>query len=121
LALFGIGLHYDVSVDCVPRGTLGTRGTNNKFGTSAFTIIDTHDSSILGLKIVLGHPDHQGAFRSELAGLLLAGLFGIVLIVNLLCSWAGITSGGIAVGGCVMDFQLSSKPLTHDPWRTCRL
>jgi hypothetical protein len=65
----------------------------DKFGTSAFTILDAHDCCILGLNIVPGHPDDQGAYRSELAG-----LFGIVLVVNLLCSWAGITSGGIEIG-----------------------
>jgi hypothetical protein len=65
----------------------------DKFGTSAFTLVDAHACSIIGLNIVPGHPDDQGAYRSELAG-----LFGIVLIVNLLCSWAGITSGAIEVG-----------------------
>jgi hypothetical protein len=52
----------------------------DKFGTSAFTILNAHDCCILGLNIVPGHPDDQGAYRSELAG-----LFGIVLVVNLLC------------------------------------
>ena len=42
--------------------------------------------SILALNLVPGHPDDQGAYRSELAG-----LFEIVLIVNLICSWADIT------------------------------
>jgi hypothetical protein len=65
----------------------------DKFGTSAFTIIDNQDTSILGLNVVPGHPDDQSAYRSELAG-----LFGIVLVVNRLCSWAKIESGGIEVG-----------------------
>jgi hypothetical protein len=65
----------------------------DEFGTSALTVVDDADTSILGLNIVPGHPDDQGAYRSELAG-----LFGIVLLVNLLCSWAGILSGGIEVG-----------------------
>jgi hypothetical protein len=45
------------------------------------------------MNVVPGHPDDQGAYRSELAG-----LFAIVLLVNLLCSWAGITSGSIEIG-----------------------
>jgi hypothetical protein len=36
----------------------------NKFGTSAFTVLDTFDCSVLGLNIVPGHPDDQGAYRS---------------------------------------------------------
>jgi hypothetical protein len=65
----------------------------DKFGTAAFTILDAHECSILGLNVVPRHPDDQYPCRSELAG-----LYGIVLVVNLLCSWAGITSGGIEVG-----------------------
>jgi hypothetical protein len=64
----------------------------SKFGTSAFTIVDDIQGSILGLNVVPGHPDDQSAYRSELAG-----LFGIVLVVNLLCSWADIMSDGIEV------------------------
>jgi hypothetical protein len=66
----------------------------DKFGSSAFTVVDSTDSStILGLNIVPGHPEDQGAYHSELAG-----LYAIVLVVNCLCSWADIISGGIAVG-----------------------
>ena len=65
----------------------------DKFGTSAFTIVDAHVCSIIGLNLVPGHPDDQSAYRSELAG-----LFAIVLIVNLICSWADIQAGGIEVG-----------------------
>jgi hypothetical protein len=65
----------------------------DKFGTFAFTILDNQDNSILNLNVVPGHPDDQGAYRSELAG-----LFGIVQVINRLCSWAGIESGGIEVG-----------------------
>jgi hypothetical protein len=50
----------------------------DKFGTSAFTILDAF------LNIVPGHPDDQGAYRSELAG-----LHG---------TWAGIASGSVEVG-----------------------
>ena len=53
----------------------------DKFGISAVTIVDTHVCSILGLNLVPGHPDDQGAYCSKLAG-----LFAIVLIVNLICS-----------------------------------
>jgi hypothetical protein len=46
--------------------------------------------------------------------LLLAGLYGIVLMVYILCSWAGLTSGGIEVG-CnglsVLDKVLDTWPL----------
>ena len=62
-------------------------------GTSAFTIVDAKVCSIHGLNIVPGHPDDPGAYRSALAG-----LFAIVLIVTLICSWANITSRGIEVG-----------------------
>ena len=48
----------------------------DKFGTSAFTIVDANVCSILGL-----NPDDQGAYRSELAG-----LFAILLSVILICS-----------------------------------
>jgi hypothetical protein len=65
----------------------------DKFGTSAFTILDSTDVSIIGLNIVPGHPDDQGAYRSELAG-----LFGIVLVVNALCSWAKLSHGAIEIG-----------------------
>ena len=47
---------------------------------------------IPSLNIVPVYPDDQGAYRSKLAG-----LFAIVLLVNLLCSWAGITSDSIEV------------------------
>jgi hypothetical protein len=65
----------------------------DKFGTSTFTILNDCACSILGLNVVPGHPDDQGAYRSELAG-----LFGIFLVVNQLCLWAGIESGGIEIG-----------------------
>jgi hypothetical protein len=55
--------------------------------------LDDHACSILGLNVVPGHPDDQGAYRSELAG-----LFGIVLVVTQLCLWAGIESGGNKIG-----------------------
>jgi hypothetical protein len=55
--------------------------------------MDDRACSILGLNVVPGHPDDQGAYRSELAG-----LFGIVLVVAHLCLWAGIGSGGIEIG-----------------------
>jgi hypothetical protein len=64
----------------------------DKFGTSAFTILDDRACSILGLNVVPGHPDDQGAYRSELAG-----LFGIMLVVTHLCLWARIESGGIKI------------------------
>jgi hypothetical protein len=73
--------------------TISDRSYKDKFGTSAFTILDNQDNSILSLDVVPGHPDNQGAYHSELPG-----LFGIVLVVNRLCSWAGIESGGIEVG-----------------------
>jgi hypothetical protein len=50
-------------------------------------------NAILGLNVVPGHQDDQGAYRSELAG-----LFGIVVVVLHLCLWAGIESGGIEIG-----------------------
>jgi hypothetical protein len=75
-----------------PRA-ISNRSFKDKFGTSAFTILDAFDCSVLGLNIVPGHPDDQGACRSELAG-----LRGIALVVNLLCSWAGIASDSIEVG-----------------------
>jgi hypothetical protein len=66
----------------------------DKFGSSAFTVVDSTDSSNnIGLNLVPGHPDDQGAYRSELAG-----LYAIILVVNCLCPWADITSGGIEVG-----------------------
>jgi hypothetical protein len=62
--------------------------------TSTFTVLDTYLTSILRLNIVPSHPDDQGTYCSKLAG-----LFSIVvLIVNHLCSWAVITTGGIKVG-----------------------
>jgi hypothetical protein len=65
----------------------------DKFGTSAFTVVDDDETSILGLNVVPGHPDDQSAYRSKLAG-----LFGIVMLDNLLSKWAGILSGTIEVG-----------------------
>jgi hypothetical protein len=73
--------------------TISDGSFKDKFGTSAFTILDAHTTSILGVCVVPGHPDDQGAYRSELAG-----LFGIALVANSLCLWAGIQSGGIEVG-----------------------
>ena len=78
-------------------------------GTSAFTIVDArHARSILGLNIVPGHLDDQGAHHSKLAG-----LFAVILIENLVHSWAEITfSGNVDVMVC----RLSTKPLTPDLW-----
>jgi hypothetical protein len=73
-------------IDSLSQGTAQAISDGSfkvKFGTSAFTILDSGNSSILGLNIVPGHPDDQSAYHSELAG-----LFAIVRIVNLLCSWA---------------------------------
>jgi hypothetical protein len=56
-----------------------------------FVSIITNGSDLLN--VVPGHPDDQGAYRSELAG-----LYGIVLVVNWLCEWAGLTTGKIEVG-----------------------
>jgi hypothetical protein len=83
-------------IDSLSKGTaraISDGSFKDKFGTSAFTILDSGDSSILGLNIVPVHPDNQSAYRSELAG-----LFAIVRIVNLLCSWANVVHGGIEVG-----------------------
>jgi hypothetical protein len=82
----------------VPLGSGTARAVSDgsfkdKFGTAAFTVVDDMDTSIIGLNVVPGHPDDQGAYRSELAG-----LFGIVLVFNLPCRWAGISSGAIEVG-----------------------
>jgi hypothetical protein len=79
----------------------------DKFGTSAFTIVASSTCSILGMNVVPGHPDDQRAYRSELAG-----LFAIVLLVNLLCSWAGILSGAIEIG---CD-GLSALSKSFDSW-----
>jgi hypothetical protein len=74
-------------------------------GTSAFTILNPGNSSILGLNITPGHPDDQSAYRSELAG-----LFAIVQIVNLLCSWANIVHGGCD-GLSALNKAFNSWPL----------
>ena len=66
----------DGSAHAVSNGSF-----NDKFGTSAFTIVDAQVCSILGLNLIPCHPDDQGAYCRELAG-----LFDIVLIVNLICS-----------------------------------
>jgi hypothetical protein len=50
----------------------------DKFGTLAFTIVDDHISSIIGLNVVPRHLGDQSAYRSELAG-----LYVIVLAANL--------------------------------------
>jgi hypothetical protein len=42
--------------------------------------------------VVPGHRDDQSPYCSELVG-----LFGVVLVINLHCSWAGISSGGTEV------------------------
>jgi hypothetical protein len=51
----------------------------DKFGASAFMVVDDDETSILGLNVIPGHPDDQTAYRSKLVG-----LFGIVMLVNLL-------------------------------------
>jgi hypothetical protein len=65
----------------------------DKFGTAAFMIIDGRDTSVIGPNLGPGHPSNQGAYRSELAG-----LFGIILVVNALCIWANISGGAIEIG-----------------------
>ena len=57
-------------------------------------IVDAHAYLILDLNILLGHPDDQGAYCCGE----LAGLFAIILLVNLIYSLADITSRGIEVG-----------------------
>jgi hypothetical protein len=52
--------------------------------------MNVHEISIIGLNAIPGHHDNQGVNRSVLAGLL-----GIVLVVNTLCAWAGLSSGAI--------------------------
>jgi hypothetical protein len=84
----------------------------DKSGTSAFTVVDDDETSILGLNVVPGHPDDQSAYRSELAG-----LFGIVMLVNLLSKWAGILGGVIEVrcdGLSTLNKAFDTWPLDPD-------
>jgi hypothetical protein len=75
------------------RSGSGDRSFKAKFGASAFTIVASTTCSVLGMNVVPGHPEDQSACRSELAG-----LHAAVFLVNLLCSWAGISFGSIEIG-----------------------
>jgi hypothetical protein len=115
-ALWAIKEYFSPSDICSILIAALTNGTTHaisdgsfkdKFGTSAFTIVDDHISSIIGLNVVPGHPEDQSAYRSELTG-----LYAIVLVADLLCSWADITTGAIEVG-CN---RLSTLNKAFDTW-----
>ena len=77
-----------LSATDLPRTSLGYRPS-----PLLIKIVDAHVCSTLGLNLVPRPPKEQSAYCSKLAG-----LFAIVLIVNLICSWTDIQSGHIKVG-----------------------
>jgi hypothetical protein len=66
------------------------------FGTSAL-VIEASDSTdnIIAVNIVPGNPDAQNLYRSELAG-----IFGQLTLVNVICKVHNITHGSITICGC---------------------
>jgi len=83
------------------------RSFKDKFGTSAFPAIGARARSILSLKkAVPGHPEDKGACRSKLAG-----LFAVIFLVNLTCSWAGIAAGTVSKLAATV-YRLLTKPST---------
>jgi hypothetical protein len=64
------------------------------FGTAAYVLEgETSENRIVAVLVVPGILEVQSSFRSELAG-----LYGVVLMVQLLCEHYGITDGAIEVG-----------------------
>jgi hypothetical protein len=64
------------------------------FGTAAYVLEgETAANRIVCALATPGIPEDQSSFRSELAG-----LYGIVMMVQAICHQFGITSGGIEVG-----------------------
>jgi hypothetical protein len=66
----------------------------DQFGTSAM-IIEAENSShnIIAVNVVPGNAEDQGSFRSELSG-----IFGLVIMVNVICKVHNITYGAIECG-----------------------
>jgi hypothetical protein len=66
----------------------------DKFGTVAYVLEGaTAVNQIMGVLAVPGVPEDQSLYHSELAG-----LYGIAMMVQVICKYFGITSGGIKVG-----------------------
>ena len=66
----------------------------NKNGTSAFLVCAKDDSQrIIGVNVVPGACKEQSAYRSELAG-----ISGILMVLDILCKKFQITSGAIEIG-----------------------
>jgi hypothetical protein len=64
----------------------------DKFGTSAFMVVDDDETSILGLNVVPGHPDDQSSYRSEqmagiLAGAIKVGCDGLSALNKAFDTW----------------------------------
>jgi hypothetical protein len=66
----------------------------DQFGTSAM-IIKVQDllHSIVAVNVVPGNSESQGSFQSELSG-----LFGLAVLVNVICSVHQVTQGAIECG-----------------------
>ena len=64
------------------------------------------DNTIRGLYQVPGSPEHQGAYRSELAG-----IEGVLITLQELCRIHDIQSGGITIG---LDGQAAKEEAEDD-------
>jgi hypothetical protein len=82
-------------VICLHKATAVSNGSFKLArGTSAYTIMGTDARKrIVGINAVPGSPLAQGAYRSELAG-----ISGVITVVNAICKLHSITSGMIEMG-----------------------
>jgi hypothetical protein len=88
------GLHVARAIQAGTAIALSDGSFKDQLGTSAL-IIEAEDSThnIIAVNVVPGNPADQGSYRSELAG-----LYGQIVLVNVICSLHQITTGSIECG-----------------------
>ena len=82
------------NINDLPQDTLDTKGRHPAFAENANRRPpNDSDNTIRGSNQVPGSPEHQGAYRSELAGIL-----AVLIILQELCRIHDIQSGSITIG-----------------------
>lgn len=105
IAQLGFDGEFLVLINSLIAGTLiavSDGSFKDSFGTAAFTLVAT-GASCVAVNVVPGPPPVQCAYRSELSG-----LYGIVLLVNALCTWATLQDPCSITIGCDGESALLS-------------
>ena len=100
------GAHVARAIRAGTAIALSDGSFKDQFGTSAI-IIEAKDSAhnIITVNVVLGNPEDQGSFQSKLAG-----LFGQVILVNIIGAIHHISQGAIE---CGCDGKVALEKMFH--------